>query len=184
MALVDQLRHRWTRAEYALLQDGQLRCELIDGEIVDVSPMSNRHRQAVMAIASTLVRSTDPVRYAVGCQLPIVLDDSSEPEPDVWVAHGAEASFVDRPMVAEDLVLVVEVSDGSLRFDREVKLPLYATALIPEVWIVDVAAGTITTHRVPVGDQYGEVTELVRTEAVEVPWGGSLPIEQLLHGAR
>jgi Uma2 family endonuclease len=184
MAIVDQLRHRWTRADYALLENGHLRCELVNGEIIDVSPMSNRHRQAVLSIIESLIRLSDPNECNVGGQAPVVLDDFSEPEPDAWIAKGTRRSYVGRSVTAGDLLLVVEVADSSLRFDRSVKLPLYARCSIPEVWIVDLAAQSVLVHRRPDGDTYLEAIEVGASGAVELPWGGYLSVDHMLNGAQ
>jgi Uma2 family endonuclease len=183
MAIVDQLRHRWTRADYALLHDGHLCCELVDGEIIDVSPMSNRHRQAVTAIVEAFLRESDRTAYTVNGQVPIVLDDHSEPEPDISVARGTRRRYDERDIAASDLVMVVEVSDSTLRFDREIKLPLYAISKIPEVWIVDLKAQTVEVNRNPVGRAYESVTTVGSDGRVDMPWGASISVDEMLHGA-
>jgi Uma2 family endonuclease len=189
VAIVDRLRHRhrhrhrWTRADYALLQYGHLRCELVDGEIIDAGPMSNRHRQAVLSIIESLIRLSDPAVVNVGGRAPVVLDDSSEPEPDAWVARGPRRSYIERNVMATDLMLVVEVADSSLRFDRDVKLPLYARCEIPEVWIVDLVAQRVFVHREPAGGTYSNVMQIESNGAVELPWGGELAVDHMLNGA-
>jgi Uma2 family endonuclease len=183
MTNLAERRHRWTRSEYATIADPGLRCELIEGEIVDVNPMSNRHRLAVDALRAVLEASIVGLDLCAGTQTPIAIDDHSEPEPDAWVARGSHRSYRGRDVLASDLVLVVEVADSSLRFDRTVKLPMYAAARVPEVWIIDVGAETLEVHRRPSGGPY-EQSQTVPGDGTVVPsWGGELVVDHMLHGA-
>ena len=88
-------------------------------------------------------------------QNPIRLGRHSEPQPDVVVARGGEDDYPDRHLEAADVLLVIEVADSSLRYDRLAKLPLYARFGIPEVWLVDVSARAVTPYTAPGPDGYG-----------------------------
>ena len=92
-------------------------------------------------------------------QNPVRLDRSNEPQPDLAVLRRRADFYAtgERPGPG-DILLLVEVADSSLRFDRTVKLPLYARAGIGEVWIVDLQRRAIDTYRMPAGDAYGEMT--------------------------
>lgn len=183
MVAVDLPRHRWTRTEYALL-DPELfaRCELIEGEIIDVSPMSRAHALVTDQIHDRLTRAVDPAELCTGSQTPIIIGEHSEPEPDGWVARVPRHRLAEGKPLPEELVLVVEVADSSLRLDRRLKLPLYASAGIPAMWLVDLVAGRIEVHTDPVAVErrYAAMAVHGRGESVPLPWGGELAVDELL----
>jgi Uma2 family endonuclease len=112
------------------------RVELIDGEIIAMSPIGFRHARIVNNLNRLLVtRAGD--RSTVSVQNPLVLSDYGEPQPDVVLLTGDGPR--DHLPTPADILLVVEVSDTTLAYDLNVKLPRYARAGVPEVWIVDVA---------------------------------------------
>ncbi len=113
------------------------RVELVEGEIVEMSPIGSRHAWCVARLTSLLVGAAGG-RAVVWPQNPVELDDHSEPQPDLALLRpDVETGANPGP---EDLLLVVEVADSSLAFDRRVKAPLYARAGIPLLWIVDLPA--------------------------------------------
>jgi Uma2 family endonuclease len=157
-------RHRLTRQDFYRLGDAGIlkhddRVELLEGQLIDMPPISPRCANAVSRLNELLVLAFVG-RAVVRCRSPIVLDDSSEPLPDFALLrrHWRESSH-DHPTVG-DVFLVVEIADSSLNFDRAVKLPLYARAGIPEVWIVDLTTDTVHVHRNPSGLGYGSVTQV------------------------
>ena len=180
---LDLPRHRWTRTEYALLDpDVFARCELIEGEIIDVSPMSPAHALVTDQIHDVLTRSIDPMVMCAGSQTPIIIGEYSEPEPDVWVALVLRRSLAEGKPLPEELALVVEVADSSLRVDRRLKLPLYASAGIPVTWLVDLAAGRIEIHGEPdpIERRYATVQLHEEGASVPLPWGSEVPFDELL----
>ena len=180
MSAVEIPRHRWTRDEYALLYESDLRCELIEGEIVDMSPTKPRHIAVTMRIARVLSGLPRLASAAIASQSPIVLGDTSEPEPDIWVARGPDHTYADRKAEPPDLLLVIEVSDTTLIYDRNVKIPLYARSGIATSWIVDVTANTITVFSAPADGIYDKVTEYGAGQQVPLPWGDTLDVSTLL----
>jgi Uma2 family endonuclease len=142
---------RWTREEYERLVDVGLlrpdeRVELIEGEIVQMPPQHSRHSTGVR-LAEEALRSAFGPGFEVRTQLPLALGDYTEPEPDVVVVAGSPRDFADaHPTTA---ILVVEVSDATLRYDRETKASLYARAGIPEYWLVNLVYGRIEISREP-----------------------------------
>ncbi|WP_041806690.1 Uma2 family endonuclease [Rhodothermus marinus] len=162
--------YRWTREAFEKLAEVGLiepdaRLELVDGEILQkMSPQSSRHAAAIRRIEETL-RSVFPLdRYDVRVQLPLALGPYSEPEPDVAVVEGTLDDYVEaHPSTA---VLVVEVADASLQFDRTRKAALYARAGIPDYWIVNLLDGVLEVHRQPEGDTYRERLVLPSQERV------------------
>jgi Uma2 family endonuclease len=170
-----QLR-RWTREEYDRLVDvGVLgedeHVELIEGEIVEMTPQNAPHATAVRLVQEAL-RTVVGAGFDVRAQLPLALGADSEPEPDIAVVPGSPRDYRDRhPTTA---ALVVEVADATWRFDRERKSRAYAQAGIPEYWIVNLENRTLEVYRDPAGDRYDtehilqpeeEVSPLARPDA-------------------
>jgi Uma2 family endonuclease len=145
-----QLR-RWTRNEYQRLADVGLlgpeeRVELIEGEIVEVPPQGSRHSVGIRLAASTL-RAVFGAGFDVLVQAPLALGQHSEPEPDVAVVIGAPRDYTEgHPTTA---VLVLEVSDTTLTYDRDTKGSLYAAAGIPEYWLLNLVDRQLEIHRDP-----------------------------------
>ncbi len=144
----------WTRAEYHRLDDLGMfegrRVELLDGQIFDMGTMNSPHATSILLVTRCL-ESRFASGYVVRPQLPLVIDEHSEPEPDIAVVEGEIRDFSrSHPDAA---VLVVEVSDSSLRFDRSRKARAYARAGIPEYWIVDLQARRIEVCRDPDPEQ-------------------------------
>ena len=129
------------------------RVELIEGEIIDMAPIGVGHAAAVIRMTRALVPACMG-RADVSVQNPVRLDQASEPQPDFIILRlRADGYELAHPGPA-DVLLLIEVADSSLRFDRTVKLPLYARAGIPEVWIVDLQHRTLEAHRLPEGGRY------------------------------
>jgi Uma2 family endonuclease len=145
------------------------RVELIHGELIQMSPMGSRHAAICNHLMRLLARRLDDTRFLVGEQTPVVLGPHHEPEPDIHVARFAPHRYVTNLPQANDLLLVIEVADSSADYDRSVKLPLYATAGIPETWIIDVERKRVELHRRPGSDGYGEMQVLRSTDRVLVP---------------
>ena len=143
--------HRMAEAGILSAQD---RVELIEGEIIDMTPIGPRHADVVDRLAARLIRMLPP-QYLVRIQNPLTLGDASEPQPDVAIV--VDRSYATAHPGAGDTRLVVEVSDATLDYDRDVKLPLYARAGIPEVWIVNLQASQLEIFRVPGEGRYREV---------------------------
>jgi Uma2 family endonuclease len=167
---VEPVRHRFTVDEYEALGrleefwDGP-RLELIDGEIVEMAPIGPDHASGVAWLVARLITGLGD-RAVVRGRSPLRLGDLSEPEPDVTVLIPPLDRYRRRHPVAEDVLLLIEVSNSSLRFDRRTKVPLYARHGVAEVWIVDLAGGTVEVHRAPSPEGYGVVEQRGRGEAV------------------
>lgn len=125
------------------------RVELIDGEIVTMSPIGLRHRQIVNNLNELFV-DRRAGRYRVSPQNPLVLSDYGEPQPDI-VLEQPDASR-DRIPTPADIYLVVEVSDTTLAYDLNVKLPRYARAAVSEVWVIDVGRNMVERFTGPSND--------------------------------
>jgi hypothetical protein len=154
-------RRRFTRAEYCRMAEVGIlgeddRVELIQGEIIEMSPIGRRHKAFVGNLNQLLaVRLTG--RAIVWMQNPIVLTDDTEPQPDVTVLRHRPVPYKEREAHAEDVLLLIEVADTSLAYDRTTKLRLYAQAGIPEYWVVDCATESVEVHRTPGPEGYGDL---------------------------
>ena len=141
------------------------RVELLDGQIVEMSPIGPAHAACVVRLNNLLARRTG-AETVVSMQNPVVLAERWEPQPDIAVLQRAGGTSGARLPRASDVLLVVEVADTSLERDRDVKIPRYAGAGIPEVWLVDLAAKTITASRRPGPDAYSETAIVARGESL------------------
>lgn len=129
------------------------RAELLEGEIIEMSPVGKRHAACVDALAEQL-RERLGRSVNIRVQSPIRLDETSEPQPDVALLKRREDFYRAGHPTPADVLLVVEVSDTTPDYDRQKKLPLYARAGVPEVWIVNLTDGRIETHAEPAGGVY------------------------------
>jgi Uma2 family endonuclease len=157
---------------YRLAQAGILgeddRVELIDGEIVMMTPIGSRHAACVSGITRLLVGSLGD-RAIVRVQLPVRLDDHSEPEPDVCLAQARGDEYAAGHPGPADVLLLIEVSDSSLAYDRGVKLPLYGRSGVPAVWIIDLGRGLVEANSGPSPDGYLERRTLGAGDRLDVP---------------
>jgi Uma2 family endonuclease len=176
---------RWKRVEYERLVDlgvfepGE-RLELLDGLLAVREPQGSRHAAGIRRVVETLRRVLSDA-WQIDSQLPIALDDDSEPEPDVSVVARDPAAYrlghPSRPW------LVVEVADSSYMVDRHYKMSLYARARVPEYWIVDVVRDRLEVHREPVASSdavlgwiYGRVEALSRSATITALLAPDRPI--------
>ena len=144
---------RWKRAEYERLVDlGAFEgdpVELIGGQLIVAEPQNSPHATAVGA-ADDALRAVLPPGFLVRAQMPMALDDESAPEPDLAVVSGRRADY--RHGHPTGAVLVLEVADSSLHFDRHDKGSLYARARIAEYWIVNLIERVLEVYRDPEPD--------------------------------
>jgi Uma2 family endonuclease len=134
-------RHRVTVHEYHRMAEAGVlaadaRVELIEGEIIDMAPIGMSHNSAVDQLAHLLIRALGDL-VITRIQGSIRLSQTSEPEPDVAVLKPRTDFYRHELATGADALLIIEVSDSTLRYDRDVKVPLYARHNVPEVWIVD-----------------------------------------------
>ena len=164
--------YKWTQKEYYKLADlgffDGKRVELIEGEIIEMTPMKTAHATALDLAAQILVKFFTE-NYVVRTQMPISFSKTNAPEPDIMILKGGIRDFTNsHPKTAE---LIVEVSDSTLRYDRTVKVALYARNNIREYWILNLKSRVLEVHRQPKKDKYlgfiyGE--KIIYTEDEEV----------------
>jgi Uma2 family endonuclease len=155
-------RHRITVDEYyRMSEDGLLapdvRTELIDGEVIEMPRMGSPHAGTVGKLQYILFPVVSPQAH-LRVQLPVRLGEYSEPLPDLAVLLPRKDFYMSRHPLPADTLLIVEVSDSSLRFDVNVKVPLYAQHKVPEVWVVDLQHAQIHFFRSPQNGIYTDVS--------------------------
>lgn len=147
-------RHVLTRQAYYALGDAGLlgdRVELIEGEIVDMAPVGPAHC-AVPEPLVILLQNAFGSGFSVRNQAAIAIGDDanpSDPQPDIVVVEGSWRDYIHRQPTPADIRLAVEIAESSLWFDRNIKAILYASAGIPEYWIVNLSAKQVEVHREP-----------------------------------
>lgn len=167
---VEVTRRRFTLGEYHRMSEAGIlneddRVELIRGEIVQMTPIGSRHAFGVTLVASLFSRRLLD-RAVVWSQNPLTIFPDSEPEPDVVLLRPPLARYRDALPVPADVLLVVEVADASIRYDRQVKGPLHAEAGVPEYWIVDVEGEALEVHRDPRDQEYRSVERRTRGQSI------------------
>ena len=160
MAVVEVHRHLFTVEDFAQMGEAGIfgagdRVELIDGEIREMTPIGPPHAAIVDRLAELLLGRLAG-KANVRIQNPIRLGRYTEPQPDLVVARRRMDYYAGRHPEADDVLLVIEVADSSLLYDRVEKAPRYATARIPEVWLVDVSGATVIVYTDPGADGYAQ----------------------------
>lgn len=140
------------------------RVELIDGQVVEMSPIGDRHASCVRRLLRLFARHMSDVAV-VDVQNPVVLGERDAPQPDVTLLMSRSDGYPRHPRAA-DILLVVEVADTTLPYDRDLKLPLYARAGIPEAWLVNLDADRLLVAREPAGGRYASIRELSRGDTL------------------
>jgi len=135
------------------------RVELLNGEIIDMSPIGPFHGGLVKRL-SRMFNLRAKGRWIVSTQDPLHLDDQSEPQPDVMLLKPDGADYMNRHPQADDVFLLIEVSDTTLEYDRSEKLPAYGLAGIAEVWIVNLNELAVEVYREPHFTGYSSRTVL------------------------
>ncbi len=130
------------------------RLELIHGDIVQMSPIGSLHAAGVNRIVD-LFRKVD--NAFISAQNPIRLDDATEPQPDVTLLRRRDDFYASAHPRPADVLLLVEVADTSIDYDREVKIPLYAQAAIAEVWLLNLNGPELVVYSQPVNGKYTAV---------------------------
>ena len=161
-------RWRFTVHDYHRMGEAEIlheddRVELIEGELVEMPAIGTRHFACVNRLNRLIMRAVGDAAI-VSVQNPVRLNEYNEPQPDLTMIRPRDYR-VSLP-VPEDVLLLIEVSDTTLAYDRNVKLPLYARAGIGEVWIVDLQGGVIERHTDPSEDGYRGLERARRGETL------------------
>ena len=170
---------------YRLAEVGVLRpddrVELIEGEIVKMSPIGSLHA-ACLRVLHVELNELFGRKYIVSVQSPVRLDDFSEPEPDLALLKPRDDFYAERHPTPEDVVLIIEVSDSTILSDRNVKIPLYARAGIPEAWLVNLPKKMIEVYYDLVENRYRKCLKFKRGEVLVSPTvpGLSLKVSEII----
>src|SRR5581483_6075006 len=173
--------HRFTRDEYYRMGEAGLfaeeRVELLDGEVITMPPQNPLHAGSTSRFATRLIRVLGTL-FSVRMQLPIVLNDWSEPEPDVAICRFDPDDYRHEHPKASDVLLVVEVAATTLAYDRGRKVAAYASSGIPEYWIVNLVDRRIEVFRNPDAtmQRYREERFVVPGDTLLLPGGVSVAV--------
>lgn len=150
--------------EAGVLKEGD-RVELFNGEIIEMSPIGPRHASHVDRLNELLV---EKIRKSVivRIQSPIVLNDYSEPQPDLTLLKRQADFYATSHPTPTDVIVVIEVSDSTVENDRRAKIPAYALAGIPEAWLIDLVNDRIEVHSNPYNGVYQEVRIIQRGQKI------------------
>ena len=162
--------HNFTVDEYHRMAEAGVfheddRVELIDGQVVEMTPIGPRHAVCVDRLNGRLSRLVGDSAI-VRVQSPVVLGQRAEPEPDVTLLRPPFERYQEVHPGPAEIMLVIEVADTSVEHDRSVKIPLYARACVPEAWLVNLPADRIEVYRNPAGGSYAEVTTVSPSETL------------------
>lgn len=144
-------RHAVSAGEYVRMGEAavfapDVHLELINGEIIEMAPIGSSHAAIVNVLAAFFNRAVDE-RALVSIQNPLVTGRHSVPQPDLMILRPRADSYFGAHPSAEDTLLVVEVADTTLSFDLDIKIPVYASAGVPEVWVVDIQGRSLHVFR-------------------------------------
>lgn len=172
-------RYRWTIADYHKLRDGILdqnvRVELVNGELFEMAPIGSLHAGKLERLRRLLERAGG-AGVLVFSQNPVVLGNDSEPQPDIAVLHPREDFYEGAHPGPAEILLLVELADSSIDYDRNVKIPLYARYGIPEAWLVDLREMYLAVYRSPENGVYRHV-DYYRKGRVPLWWCSEAAID-------
>ncbi len=158
-------RHHFTVHDYARMRETGIlteddRVELLDGEIYVMSPIGSLHVGIVNKLNKLLTNAVGDAGI-ISIQNPIRLSDYSEPQPDITILSPRDDFYTSALATPDDVLLVIEIADNSLAYDRGEKLPRYARSHISEVWIIDVNKLLIEQYTQPVQDEYTQLHKVL-----------------------
>jgi Uma2 family endonuclease len=164
------LRHRLTVEDFHRMAKvgilgGDVRVELIEGELIDMPPVGSQHAGTVTRLSRilTLASSGKAVVYA---QNPVVFLQYSEPQPDIALLKPREDDYIRALPVPGDVLLLIEVAESPLSYDRDIKIPLYAHYGIPEVWLIDLQNERVEIYREPGTGGYRAILQPENSECI------------------
>lgn len=163
---VEVCKRRFTVEEYYRTTEAGIlahddRVELIDGEIVAMAAIDSRHAAGVDRVNYVLAQRLGG-RALIRVQNPVRLGQYSEPQPDIALVRPRPDFYAFAHPSPRDVLLIIEIADTSVGFDRDVKIPLYARAGIPAAWLVDLTDDGLTVYRQPTSQGHGDVQPVQR----------------------
>jgi len=142
------------------------RVELWEGEFIEMSPIGKRHAGIVAGLSALLVHLFY-TKLVVWSQNPIVLNDFSEPQPDVCLLKRRDDFYRSESATAADVLIAMEISDSTVKYDRDIKFPRYAENGIQESWLIDLENDRVEIHTQPTAQGYRLVKILHRGDTAE-----------------
>ena len=177
---------RFTAAEYhQMIEAGVFgkdeRLELINGEIVQMSPIGDRHAACVRRL-NELLGQLFAGRVLVDVQNPVAVDIAYAPQPDLALLRPRTDYYATQTPTTADCLLVIEVAETSAEFDRQIKVPRYARGGVAELWLVDLERDVVVVYRDPAGEAYQQVQVFHRGETLTIAalGGPGVPVHAIL----
>ncbi len=160
------------------------RVELIEGEVVTMSPIGARHAACVNKLLKLIGDRISSAAYIIAVQNPVGLAEHSEPLPDISIVRQREDYYASGHPSPEDVIALIEVADASVMYDRNTKLPLYARHGIAEVWLVDLVKNVVDVHSSPSANGYANQQRFQRgaSAASSVLSELTIPVDEILVG--
>lgn len=164
------LTRKFTVEEYQQMAElgiltAQEKVELIEGEIIKMSPIGLKHIATVNRLTNSFVNIFRE-KVIVSVQNPIELNNYSQPEPDVVLLKYVKDFYETKRPTPDDILLLIEVSDSTLKYDQDVKLPLYAQSKLNEVWLVNLIDHCLEVYRNPKGQKYQQINILDKQNTI------------------
>jgi len=157
------------------------RLELIDGEIVQMSPIGDRHAACVRRLIA-LLSQLFADQVIVDAQDPIIVDVAYAPQPDLALLRPRADYYSSQTPTTDDCLLVIEVADTSAEYDRQIKVPRYARGRVAELWVVDLEREVVVVYQQPVGDAYQHLQVFRRGDTIALGTlrGPGVPVQSIL----
>lgn len=164
--------HKFSSEQYHLMAIAgifapETRLELIKGEIIQMPPIGRKHA-ACVAKLQYLLHQNFASKSIIWTQNSIILGDSSEPQPDLALLKLRDDFYIEGLPIAEDILLIIEVADSTINYDRDIKIPLYAEFGISEAWLIDVNNKTLTRYTNPNPRGYKNTESLDQNDTISV----------------
>ena len=186
MTAIEIMRRAFNVHDYARMRESGIlteadHVELLDGDIRVMSPIGPLHAAIVSKIVKYLTAQLGDTAI-VSPQNPVRLSDYSEPQPDLAVLQYRDDFYAQAHPTADDILILIEVADSTIAYDRGEKIPRYAAAGIPEAWIVDLTQQMIEQYTAPTRGQYTRVLRLFPGDTITSPIvsGLALPVGTLV----
>lgn len=169
--ITSPLRYQFSVDEYTRMHEMGIlaedaRVELLDGEIYTMSPLGPLHIALVNRLNKLLMHQIGDDAW-VSVQNSVRLDDYSEPQPDIAVLRLRDDAYEQALARPDDILLIIEIADTSLAYDRDQKLPRYAASTVGEVWIIDANQQMIEQYTEPVQGQYMQMHRYLKGHTIQ-----------------
>ncbi len=170
---MEPVKYKFTAEEYQLMGKAgvfhpEARVELINGEIVVMSPIGLKHAVVINRLTRFLIKNLNDAGI-VSVQNSFRIPHYSEPQPDIVILRPRDDFYANKFPLPEDVLLIIEVADSSLRYDRTTKLTLYAEHHIPEYWIANLERDIVEIYRQPQNKSYLKQTLIDSAEITFAP---------------